>query len=385
MKTWQVLDVGSIWMKEFASALGGMEPVVAWAPRMTRFGLLRDGIRSVTLPDPPLAVLEFPLQRGYSRTPLQQLVPFERRLCARILRRAQSPEECPLICSTPFYAPLAELWPGPVIYYVTDLTVAYSGLDPAQVLALDERMCRVARIVCPNSRRIARYLELRAGCAAEKVTVVPNATREVNVLPQNPGTRPGELPKDVCDLPRPIAGVIGNLGGNMDWALLAETIVRTPGISWLFVGPCTAAIADSEQDAAREWVKTQAHFVGSRPYGQLQAYARAFDVAVLPYRRLEPTFSGSSTRFYEHLAATRPMLATRGFAELLEKEPLLRLVDTADEMTAALDELAASGFADGCEEARWEASRVGTWQERARTMRDALQRSETGSVLTMLA
>ena len=36
---------------------------------------------------------------------------------------------------------------------------------------------------------------------------------------------------------------------------------------------------------------------------RLAAYARAFDVAVLPYRRVEPTYSGSSTRFYEHLAA----------------------------------------------------------------------------------
>ena len=112
--------------------------------------------------------------------------------------------------------------------------------------------------------------------------------------------------------------------------------------------------------------------MGRKPYGELQDYARALDVAVLPYRKKEPTFSGSSTRFYEHLAAGRPMVATRGFAELLEKEPLLTLVDTGAEIGDALEVLALRNFQDGQAEARWIASRTGTWEERARTMREAL-------------
>jgi glycosyltransferase involved in cell wall biosynthesis len=110
-----------------------------------------------------------------------------------------------------------------------------------------------------------------------------------------------------------------------------------------------------------------------KPYGELQAYARCVDVAVLPYRKKEPTYSGSSTRFYEHLAAGRPMVATRGFAELLEKEPLLTLVDTADEMAAALEHLRSLDFRDGHEAERWEASKQGTWEERARAMRATIQ------------
>ncbi|MBE7159204.1 MAG: hypothetical protein INR62_12365, partial [Rhodospirillales bacterium] len=102
------------------------------------------------------------------------------------------------------------------------------------------------------------------------------------------------------------------------------------------------------------------------------AYARAFDVALLPYRRVEPTFSGSSTRFYEHLAAGQPIVATRGFEELLHKEPLLRLVDGADEAAAWLTELRARGFDDGLRELRWRASREATWQQRARLMQEAL-------------
>ena len=366
MSEWQVLDVGSIWMKEFASALSKMERVVAWAPRMS-FAARPGVVRRRTLADPPLEILEFPLQRGYARAPLRWLAPYERPLLKQLLAHASDPATSPLLCSTPFYAPLAELWPGPIVYYVTDLTIAYPSLDPTQVLALDRRMCRVATSVCPNSRRIAAYLTRDAACDPRRITIVPNATRAANV-PTTPQIEPTPLPADAADLSRPVVGVLGDLSGNLNWTLLADAIRQTPFVSWLFVGPATRPIRDPRQSAAREWVKTHARFVGMKPYGDLQRYARSVDAAVLPYLNKEPTYSGSSTRFYEHLAAGRPMIATRGFAELLEKVPLVTLVDTAEELAAALAWLHARDFHDGHEAARLEASRFGTWEVRARTI-----------------
>ena len=94
----------------------------------------------------------------------------------------------------------------------------------------------------------------------------------------------------------------------------------------------------------------------------------------MPYRKQEPTYSGSATRFYEHLAACRPILSTRGFHELLTKEPLLRLIDRGAEIAAAVDELRSRGFCDGAEELRWRASREGTWRVRARDLLSAALR-----------
>ena len=45
-----------------------------------------------------------------------------RRVCAE---RGVTPGASALVCSTPFYAPVAERWPGPVVYYVTDMTAQY--------------------------------------------------------------------------------------------------------------------------------------------------------------------------------------------------------------------------------------------------------------------
>ena len=113
-------------------------------------------------------------------------------------------------------------------------------------------------------------------------------------------------------------------------------------------------------------------FTGPKPYGELAGYARAFDVAVLPYLRSEPTYSGSSTRFYEHLAACRPMVATPGLEELTRKVPLLRLIETAEQAAEAIADLEAIGFDDGLTTARWEESQNGTWQARAAQMQQEL-------------
>ena len=370
---WQILDVGSIWMREFASALSKAHETVAWWPEMRNFGAFEHWERQETIAEPPLEVRRFPLQRGYARTPVQQLLPYQTGLLKRLRAACQVESASPLICSTPFYAPVAEDWAGPTVYYVTDLTAGYEGLKSEQVIALDKRMCRAAHAVCPNSRRLADYLQREAGCPPEKITVVPNATRESNIAPA-PLLAPEALPAAIAHLPRPIAGIIGNLSANMDWELLEPAITATPWLTWVFVGPTNMPIAEPAQDAARTRVMAggRAHFTGGKPYGELQAYARCFDVAVLPYRKKEPTYSGSSTRFYEHVAACRPMVATRGFAELLEKPPLLELVDTADEMRLALEQLHSIGFRDGQETARWQASRHGTWEERVRTLTGTL-------------
>ena len=66
------------------------------------------------------------------------------------------------------------------------------------------------------------------------------------------------------------------------------------------------------------------------------------------------------------------MIASKGFAELLDKEPLVRTVNTAEEAASLLSGLIDSGFDDQLGPLRWEESRRGTWQARAGTMLDAL-------------
>ncbi len=375
---WQYLQISDALDVEFATALSRLVPVRAWRPRMEAFALFSGsgtGEIAEKTESPGLVQCSFPLQRGYARPPLSWLARSGPSLRTRLRRHTARPAATPLICSTPYHAPLAALWPGPVVYYLTDRIAAYAGVNPKRVTSLDRAMCAAARLVCPNSTRLADYLMQEAGCDPAKILVLPNATREANLIPE-PLLTPLELPEDAADLARPIAGVIGNMGSNVNWGLMRELVSATPEFSWLMVGPFSRDVSEARERAAREELLRmggRVRFVGKKPYGELAAYARGLDVAVLPYRLREPTYSGSSTRFYEHLAATRPILATRGFEELLHKPPLLQLFDTAEQGVSVLRELAGRGFNDGQIEARWHASRDGTWERRAAAMVAALE------------
>ena len=363
---WHVLDVRAIWIKEFASALSKQVPTLGWLPRFSAASLIHNREEEFACDDPPLTIRTFPLQRGFARFPFKRLAPEKRRITRRLSERTSSPTKTPLILTSPHYADVAVEWTGPVIYYVTDFFPAYRD-EPQFIRGLDKKMCEAATVVCPNSQRIADYLNREALCATEKIVIVPNATRASNIFQSMPKA-PGELPADIVDLPRPIAGVIGNLAENTDWILLRETIECTPWLSWVFVGPTDMAIRDEKQDDARRslmQIGGRVRFVGDKPYSELKDYARSIDAAILPYKKREPTYSGSSTRFYEHLAACRPMIVTRGFEELLHKEPLVRLIDNSNEMTEALEHLRAASFSDGHEELRWRVSQCETWENRA--------------------
>jgi hypothetical protein len=367
---WHVLDVGSIWMKEFATALSDLVPVKCWAPTIRNFGWWERWEREIALPDPRLQITSFPLQRCYARFPVSELLGIGSQIAGRLLRNTPNPRESTLVCTSPFYAPVAERWPGRVIYYLTDLIAAYPGMNRPKVETLDRRMCGVADLVCPNSRRTGEYLRTVGGCDPKKLLVIPNATRRRNVLVE-PLDQAGPLPVDLADLPRPIVGVIGNLSYNLDWHLLRELVEGTPGFSWAFVGPVDMKITDTGQRAARRDLMGhggRVRFTGAKPYGALCEYGRALDVALIPYLKSEAVFSASATRFYEHLAACRPILSTRGMDELLQKEPLLKLVDNAGAAIAELERLRDIDFRDGYERARWKASAEGTWEARARAM-----------------
>ena len=369
--SWHILDTKSIWLKEFASSLNTLVRTDNWCPEIRNFGSFgqwQEVDRSI---DPPLTTIRFPLQRGYGRFPISRVLRWEKTLVRKMLRRSRGSDPCPtLVCTSPFYAPVAEIWPGKVVYYLTDLTKYYAGLNPAQVVELDVRMCSVAQTVCPNSRRIADYLEQEAGCDPRKITVIPNATRIQSIL-SSPLTRAAELPAALAHLPRPVIGVIGNLASNLDWILLEGAVDLVRDVSWAFIGPTDMAMPDPVQRRARQILmerKGRVCFTGSKPYSELCKYARAFDVALIPYLKAEPTRSGSATRFYEHLAACRPILASRAHDELLTKEPLLKLIDTPADIASEIESLRSSNFEDGCEEIRWRVSRDETWLARAQTM-----------------
>lgn len=185
--TWHVLDVRSVWIQEFTAALSRIVPVLGWTPRFSWTGLADGRIEERTSADPAFRRRIFPLQRGYSRAPISWVARTGPRLAGMLADAESDPSGSPLVCTTPYYAPVAEIWPGPVVYYQTDLTIAYAGVDPDQVRRLDRRLCKVARLVCPNSRRIGEY-------SSERRDARPTRSSSFHKLPVGPTFRPSLCP-----------------------------------------------------------------------------------------------------------------------------------------------------------------------------------------------
>lgn len=219
---WHILQYSDALDLQLATALATELPVTLWEPNRSVLPLrphFRERERRIA--DSSLRIRTFPLMRGYARAPLARLARTGPQLAQRLERQSATPEGATLVCTTPYFAAVAERWRGPVVYWITDLMIRYAGAEPGALLDLDRQMCAAATLVCPASQRIASYLHRDARCPTEKIEVLPNAARAVNLLPE-PLRSPLPLPGTGAWGRGPLAGVLGNLADNMDWEFLCE-------------------------------------------------------------------------------------------------------------------------------------------------------------------
>ena len=156
---WHLLQVSDVLDTEFSSALAELVPVLAWEPQRSFFpSRIRPGQEEERLlynngsdqQEPALRVRQLPLLRGFARMPISLFARTGPAVLERLLAQTADPARSPLICTAPFFAPVAELWPGPVIYWLADLIAEYPSQDRKTVIRLDRRLCRAATLVCPN-------------------------------------------------------------------------------------------------------------------------------------------------------------------------------------------------------------------------------------------
>ena len=160
-----LLQVSDVLDLELAQALADSVEVVAWKPERTaRPGRIPAGQEREELRRTNLRVRNLPLLPGFARPPISWLARTGPTVLARLLAQTPEPESTPLILTVPYFASLAELWPGPVVYWLTDLIAEYSSANRAQVQRLDRRLCAAATLLCPNSQRLAAYPCGPCGC-----------------------------------------------------------------------------------------------------------------------------------------------------------------------------------------------------------------------------
>ncbi|MBI3914141.1 MAG: glycosyltransferase [Chloroflexi bacterium] len=213
-----------------------------------------------------------------------------------------------------------------VIYHCVDEHAANPNVPANQVRAWEKQLLARADLVFTTSNTL--YEAKRA--ANPNTFYLPNvAGTELFARVDLP------MPDDLQSIPRPIAGYIGNISAyKMDLDLLAAVARRKPDWSFVLIGPI------GRGDPATEISNLQSlpnlYLLGARAYAELPRYVHAFDACLIPNQLNESTRGSLPMKFFEYLAAGKPVIAT-DLPTLAEFRDYYYPIHDAAEFSAALD------------------------------------------------
>ncbi|WP_242395143.1 glycosyltransferase [Anaeromyxobacter oryzisoli] len=237
-----------------------------------------------------------------------------------------------------------------VVYHAVDEFSAFSDAS-SHVAELERRLLRRADLVIVSSERLLA------------------AKREVN--PRTVLVRHGvdhahfaraldptlAVPAPLARLPRPVIGFFGLLADWIDLELVRRVADAYPRASVVLLGKAIADLRPLE--GARN-----VHLFGRRPYAELPAWCRGFDVALTPFRRNELALAANPLKAREYVAAGLPNVCTD--LPELRRIPGCTVTRTADEFVAAVGEALRSG---GPSEARSALVRGEGWEAKVDELR----------------
>lgn len=113
-----------------------------------------------------------------------------------------------------------------------------------------------------------------------------------------------EVPHDITAMSGPVLGYIGVVDERIDYDLLAKLSDHNRSWNVTMVGPWTKV------DPADFPVRPNLHFLGGRDYAELPAYAKGFDVCMMPFAKNAATEYINPTKALEYMATGRPIVST---------------------------------------------------------------------------
>ncbi|MGN6554778.1 MAG: glycosyltransferase, partial [Verrucomicrobiota bacterium] len=116
--------------------------------------------------------------------------------------------------------------------------------------------------------------------------------------------RQTRIPDDLANLHKPILGYFGVVDERMDYELIAALADANPDWSLAIIGPVLKVDANSFP------YRPNLHWLGQRPYEDLPAYCKGFDVCLMPFALNESTEYINPTKALEYMAAGKPIISS---------------------------------------------------------------------------
>ncbi|MBI5548000.1 MAG: glycosyltransferase [Deltaproteobacteria bacterium] len=187
--------------------------------------------------------------------------------------------------------------PELLIYHCVDEFSAFSDAPAEAVAETEARLVREADLVITSAQKLyeaKRLLNPRTVLVRHGVDYA-HFSKALSAKTVVPG--------DLAGLPKPVLGFFGLLADWVDQELIEEVARAFPRGSVVLLGRVRT-------DVSRLRRVPNIHLLGPRPYATLPAYAKGFDVALMPFRVNELTLNANPLKVREYLAAGLPVVST---------------------------------------------------------------------------
>jgi glycosyltransferase involved in cell wall biosynthesis len=294
-----------VWQRpqQFLSRLSRSHPVlyVETHPPAAELEQPRVAIRSIVQDQPgdlTVLALQFPTSCWHDGA----FIDLERR---RLVREALAGPlagrfDCPVQW---FYDPMAvtafagQLGERAIVYDCMDELSQFRGA-PREIVERERALLALADVVFTGGRKLwesKRQLNGNChfyGCGVE----VDHFNRALS--PELP------IPSDVAGLSKPALGYFGVVDERLDYELIENLAAAHPEWNIVMVGPATKVAPGSLPQ------RQNIHWLGGRPYAELPAYAKCFDICLMPFALNEATEYINPTKALEYMATARPIVST---------------------------------------------------------------------------
>jgi glycosyltransferase involved in cell wall biosynthesis len=184
-----------------------------------------------------------------------------------------------------------------VVYYCIDDYAALPDIDRAAIGEMDRELTAKADQLFASARHL---LDLKKD---QNPTAVFSPHGVDVALFQKAADRTIPVAPGAENLAHPVIGFFGLVEAWFDIELVAEVAKARPDWTFLLIGRVASNI-----DALT--LLPNVKFVGPVPYKTLPDWARAFDVAMIPFRRNELVMSVNPLKLREYLATGKPVVST---------------------------------------------------------------------------